>query len=192
MDGLQKVVSKKVKNVPVNLEEIKSECERTGAKADDLTTCSKTATFAQCMFAKIRTLVIEHKPAASASANVASNTDTTHNANANKEVVPDTKVDTVVAPTATLDTDAVANKDASADKKINLDAIVNENANSDATAKAKDVPAATAVWEFLFWSIGLILSSFISILFIPCETSSSSYSAKTLTTKVSRQFNSFL
>ena len=144
MDGLQKVVSKKVKNVPVNLEVIKSECEKSGAKADDLTTCPKTATFAQCMFAKLRALVNDHKQVANASANVASNTDTTHNANANKEVAPDTKVDTVAAPTATLDADVVANKDTIVDNKnINLDAIVNENTNSDATAKAKDVPSAS-------------------------------------------------
>lgn len=140
MDGLQKVVSKKVKNVPINLEEIKGECEKTGAKADDLTTCPKTATFAQCMFVKIRTLVNDHKQ-------VATNTDIIHNANANKEIIPDKKVDTVAAPSTTLDADtvAVANKDTSADKNINLDAIVNENANLDANAKAKDVPSALAV-----------------------------------------------
>lgn len=50
-----------VKDAKLNLSEIKTQCEATGASADNLNTCSDTASFGQCLFAKVRNTVIQQK-----------------------------------------------------------------------------------------------------------------------------------
>ncbi|XP_055309032.1 uncharacterized protein LOC129572939 [Sitodiplosis mosellana] len=140
MERLEKITAKKVKDVPVDLGMIKNECEKAGTKSDDLTTCPKIATFAQCIFVQIRNLVKEHKQGTSASANITGNTDAVANANTNKEIVPDTKVDVDAVPTANVDKDAVANT--SANKEAIPDTIKNTDANANANADASSISNA--------------------------------------------------
>lgn len=60
-ERLQKVVDEKAKGIPVNLNEIKRECELTGVSADKLRTCSDISMFAQCIFVKIRYIIAVHQ-----------------------------------------------------------------------------------------------------------------------------------
>lgn len=71
----------------LNLEDVKTQCEATGAMADNLNTCPDTATFAHCFFTKIRDMVLEHKK--TGSVNATSNVGT--NQNTMKKSQKDTK-----------------------------------------------------------------------------------------------------
>lgn len=84
---LQKIVRERVKT-NVSLDEIKTQCEATGAFADNLTKCSDTATFAQCVFVKVRNLVMqlelnEYKGDSNNNSNIDDNKNSNTNANTN-------------------------------------------------------------------------------------------------------------
>lgn len=60
-DRLKSVVDEKVQGVPVNLVEIKKQCEIfSSVSADKLVNCSEISSFAQCIFVKIRHIITEY------------------------------------------------------------------------------------------------------------------------------------
>lgn len=135
MERLQKIVTKKAKGVPIDLEQIKNECEKTGAKADDLTTCSKTATFAQCVFVTIRNLVNDHKQSMKPTANNAIIVDKVPEPEANK--------DTVINSTAEKESNLDANTNT--DDKVNIE--TNENFDTNAKPDINADPDMSAKAE---------------------------------------------
>lgn len=151
MERLKKIVTKKAKGVPIDLEMIKNECEKTGAKSDDLTTCPKKATFAQCVFVTIRNLVNDHKqsikPIASNSTIVdkvpepEANKDIVINSNAEKEPNLDTNKNTDVK--ANVDINANVDTDVKPDTnaKVDTDAKPDMNANLDMSATDEVPPS---------------------------------------------------
>lgn len=58
-----------VKNVKINLSEIKNECEASGISASNLFTCTDIAKFGQCVFGKVRKIVAEQKLSSSGTGN---------------------------------------------------------------------------------------------------------------------------
>lgn len=86
MKRLQKIVDERASNLKVDLNDIKTKCEETGASADNLTTCSKVATFGRCVFLKIRNLLTEQHQIDDAGANSALNTSANFTSNAEDDV----------------------------------------------------------------------------------------------------------
>lgn len=97
MKRMQKIVDKKAIEVNVDLDDIKKQCEKTGVSADSLTTCSKTATFVQCVFVKIRNRIVDHRQQNAYTDGANNTTDT--NANVNSSPMADANVDKPKAET---------------------------------------------------------------------------------------------
>lgn len=61
IERLEKYVDERANGAPVDLKKVIGECESTGVHADNLKACSDTATLAQCLFIKIRDILVAYQ-----------------------------------------------------------------------------------------------------------------------------------
>lgn len=144
---LQKIVRERVK-MNVSLDEIKMQCEATGAFADKLTTCSETATFAQCVFVKVRNLVMqlemnEFKGNSDASTNIDKSINSNTNTHPNGvNVAHSSSGDSVnindIANAHTNNANVNTNANANTNINHNTHAGVKNEAKQDAKSDAKN------------------------------------------------------